>query len=452
MLASASYATPLSFEAAWRQLQARHQGLAAERANVDQAEARRQAARALFLPQLDLGASYVHLEREIELKGSDLNLGRVTTGEHGLDAIIQQVAQGISGLTLPLVEQNLVRASVTALWPLFTGGRITAAQDIRAAQLDEAQAQLRLREQALFETLAERYFTVVLARELLATREQSRDSLARHHEHAFKLEQRGQVARIERLSAQAAYQNARVKADNARRNLELAELALRDLVGDPGASPANPLFVGSGLAALDEFMLKMEASHPAIRVLAAKLEQADGAIRAEQGRYYPEVFAFGNYSLHERDSISAQISPDWVVGLGVKVSLMDRNGRGSLVQAARSAELQVRHLVAQTRQDLGLLVEQIWRQARQAQEQYRALATTLVLAEENLRLRQHAFTQGLSTSLEVTDAEVRLAGARTQQQASAYQYVVSLARLLAVSGQPDTFTQYQQQAAVQGNR
>lgn len=42
--------------------------------------------------------------------------------------------------------------------------------------------------------------------------------------------------------------------------------------------------------------------------------------------------------------------------------------------------------------------------------------------------------------------------ARSQQQAAAYQYVVSLARLLAVSGQPDTFTQYQQPTAVQGSR
>lgn len=262
-------------------------GLAAERANVDQAESRRQAARSLFLPQLDLGASYVHLEREIEPKGSDFNLGRVTTGEPGLDAIIQQVAQGISGLTLPLLEQNQVRASITALWPLFTGGRISAAQDISAAQLDEAREQLRLKEQALFETLAERYFTVVLAWELLDTRERSRDSLARHHEHALKLEQQGQVARIERLSAQAAYQNARVEADHARRNLELAELALRALVGDPGAAPANSLFVNTGPAALEEFIPKMEASHPALKVLAAWLDQADGVIRAEQGRYYP---------------------------------------------------------------------------------------------------------------------------------------------------------------------
>ncbi|MBL1379197.1 TolC family protein [Zobellella iuensis] len=449
---SVSYAAPMPFDAAWRQLRAQHQGLAAEQANVSKAEAQQRAARALFLPQLDASATYLHLDRKMELKGSDLNLNQVHTGNAGLDAVIQEVAAGIAGLTLPLVDQNLVRGSVTALWPLFTGGRITAAQDIRAAQLDEAREQLRLKEQALFETLAERYFTVVLARELLDTRERSRDSLARHHEHALKLEQQGQVARIERLSAEAAYHNARVEADNARRNLELAELAFRELVASPVATPANPLFIGPELEGLEGFIERMEASHPALKVLAAKLEQADGAIRAEQGRYYPEVFAFGNYSLHERDSITSQISPDWVVGLGAKVALVDRNGRGGLVAAARSAELQVRHLGAQTRQDLRLLVEKTWRQARQAREQFEALASTLALAEENLRLRQHAFTQGLSTSLEVTDAELRLSGARTQRQAAAYQYVVSLARLLAVSGQPDTFTQYQQQAAVQGNR
>ena len=77
--------------------------------------------------------------------------------------------------------------------------------------------------------------------------------------------------------------------------------------------------------------------------------------------------------------------------------------------------------------------------------------STQALAEENVRLRDKAFGQGLSTSLDVVDAQSQLAGVKTQRAAAAYQYVVSLARLLALSGQRNSFNQYQHGQAIEVN-
>ncbi|MEH6532975.1 MAG: TolC family protein, partial [Photobacterium frigidiphilum] len=90
------------------------------------------------------------------------------------------------------------------------------------------------------------------------------------------------------------------------------------------------------------------------------------------------------------------------------------------------------------------LVEKTYREANQSLEEYNGLKSSLALAEENVRLREKAFSQGLSTSLDVVDAEMYLAGVKTQRLAAAYQYVISLSRLLAVSGEMNSFNQYQQ--------
>lgn len=98
---------------------------------------------------------------------------------------------------------------------------------------------------------------------------------------------------------------------------------------------------------------------------------------------------------------------------------------------------------AQAKQDLSVLVEKTYKEANQALEEYQGLQSSLNLANENVRLREKAFSQGLSTSLDVVDAELFLASIKTQRLAASYQYITSLTRLLAISGQMSEFNQYQ---------
>ncbi|GKW21247.1 hypothetical protein PEC302107_29760 [Pectobacterium araliae] len=93
-----------------------------------------------------------------------------------------------------------------------------------------------------------------------------------------------------------------------------------------------------------------------------------------------------------------------MVGVGVSVPLISRESHSDNIAAAKSAEMQVNHLEADMRQNLEVLVETTWRDARQALEEFNSLLSTQKLAKENVQLRNKAFTQGMSTSLDVVDA------------------------------------------------
>jgi len=236
----------------------------------------------------------------------------------------------------------------------------------------------------------------------------------------------------------------------ARRQTEIAELALGSLLQQSGAlDPAQPLFVHRQLPPAEQFVQQTLAHHPGLALLAAKQQQADGLLTLEQGKRLPELFLFGNYSLYEQDTLAAKMAPDWLVGVGVKVPLVSRDGLSDTVQAATTTQVQVKQLLAQLRQDLTLLVEKSWREADLAREQYQALDVTERLAQENVRLREQAFRQGLGTSLDVEDARNKLAGVQTQRQVAAYQYVICLARLLALSGHQGDFSHYQPQDKIE---
>lgn len=442
-------AQPMTFEQAWQSVLTRNDAIAAQRANVQRAEHMRNATSAHHLPAVSISGNYTRLDRDVELKPSQLAhhmnggdaLGQLAGSLPGIGALAGNLD---NLLTTTLADRDIYTSSIRAIWPIFTGGRILAAEDIANAQRDEASYLMQMAQQAKFEDLAKVYFATVLAEQVLQTRIDVEQGLAKHLDHARKLEQQGQIARVERLQAEVSYDKAKTERRKAERDLEIAQSALQALVkSDTPITPSSALFTQREAPAMAPFMQKTLAGYPGLKVLDAKREQAAGLLDLEKGKYYPQVFLYGNYNLYEGDSLTAELTPDWAVGVGVSIPLLDNGGRSDKVKAAHSTSLQVKHLRAQAEQDLSLLVEKTWREAGQALEEYQGLASSISLAQENLRLREKAFAQGLATSLDVVDAELYLASIKTQQLAASYQYVLSLSRLLAISGDMNRFPEYQ---------
>lgn len=432
--------TALKFADAWQQLLNVSDKLQASVQEVNRATAQQSATESLNFPSLSVNGSYTRLEQPIELDLRDLNpLASLDPGS--LPPALGGAIGAIPGslFVTPFTEQDIFRASLQAMWPIYTGGRISAAQAIQAAHVIEKQQQHQLSTRDLFVQLVERYYAVSVSHALASTKAQLVESLTEHADHAIKLEQQGQIAKVERLNAQVALENAKVDHASARRQLEMTQIALSRMLHQASVDTASPLFLLPTPPSLPQLSQLMLTQHPALKLLEAKEAQAQGLIDVEKGGYRPTVFLYGNYTLYEDDSLFAKVEPDWMVGVGVKVPLLSRDGRSGKVEAAKSALLQARYTKAQTQQDLSLLLDQSYRQLQQAEEEVKSLVLSLSLAHENKRLRDLAFSQGLSTSIEKVDAELKLSAVATQQLAARYRYVVAYAKLMAVSGQLDEF-------------
>lgn len=442
--------TLLSFTEAWQKIAKESDTLAAARANLDQAKNKKEAARDLYLPEIELSASYMRLDEEVTLSPNDI-LSSMPAG-NSLAPLLEGVGRsyGLSGsalntaFTATVTERDNRSASVRGSWPIYAGGRIEAAQDIARGQEREAEKRLEMTGQEQFDNVARYYFGTVLARQVFNTKREVEEGLKKHFDHAVLLEQQGQIAKVERIQAEAAYDKAKVERRKAGRDLEIAGIALtRMLKSTEPITPTDALFIKDTLPPLETFLDQALAGSPGLTILKAKQDQATGLVAVEEGKYYPTVALFGNYSLYEEDDLASKMLPDWVVGIGLKIPLLERSGRSGNIGAAKSAIRQLEHLQNQTRSDLTVLVEKTYRQAEQAIEEYQGLASSLKLAEETVGLRSKSFRQGLSTSLDVVDAEMFLAGVKVQRAAAVYSYVIALAKLLTVSGQMETFFSYQ---------
>ncbi|MGL5370585.1 MAG: TolC family protein, partial [Plesiomonas shigelloides] len=219
-VASEVAAAPLNFDQAWQTLQQVNDGLKAEMSAAERAQKMAQASDGLNLPKVDLNAQVTRLSDPLSMDLKEIQ--PFPTLAPKLDQLLGGLVS--SGLLSPeavaklksiptetdLSNQTVKTAGVNALWVIYSGGRISAAQSAAYAQASEAQQQFALKRLQAFSDLTRFYYGVTLAQNVYQTRTQVAQALAQHLMHAQKLEQHGQIAKVERLSAQVAYDRAKV--------------------------------------------------------------------------------------------------------------------------------------------------------------------------------------------------------------------------------------------------
>ncbi|MGL5335929.1 MAG: TolC family protein, partial [Enterovibrio sp.] len=249
LLPLAVSAQPIDFAAAWQQVLKVSDKLQAQSQELNRAMGEQKSGKSLRLPSVNISGSYTRLEKPIELDLRDLN----PLASFDISALPPAIGGALGGIpgslfVTPFTEQDIFRASLQAMWPIYTGGQITAAQGIQAAMVAEKQQQLQLVTRDLFTLLVDRYYGVDVTKALVNTQAELVKSLSLHVQHAQALEREGQIAKVERLNAQVALDNAKVDLASVRRQHEMAALGLARLLqpsedGVTSVEPASALFV-----------------------------------------------------------------------------------------------------------------------------------------------------------------------------------------------------------------
>ncbi|MFC6280624.1 MULTISPECIES: TolC family protein [Polaromonas] len=448
--AAHAQANAMSFETAWDRVKTGSDQLAASRAAVDGKSLQAQALK-------NLGGPVVSLSAAAFAYNANLNVN--------LDPINQRLAQVNQRLPIPL--QNLpiplpvpqfpsnytynrydtgTTKSISAVWPIYTGGANDAVRGFVSAQESEARADADKTGYELATLLVQRYFGAQLAARAAALRQSALNDIRQHDEATAKMLAAGVISRIERLQAQAAYEEAKRNASKAQDDAELAAIALaRTVKSDAPVVPDTPLFVlTQPVESLPHFLNEALLRHPGLAKVSAKKAQAEQLHHGEEALRKPQVFAFGQRELKPGNA-------DWVGGIGVRWTLFDSVDRNALAAASGKQIEQAERTELQARSDISLLVEKNWRSVEQARRQFLATEPGVALAHEVLRLRTAALRGGTGTALELIDAEVNQAKVETERAQVAFDYVTALARLLESCGLSEEFSAYVRRADVKVN-
>ena len=412
----------------------------------------RRAAIGLRMPQINVTGAYAYLGKDIgfdfnEMKGPAKNLAGQLLGS-GL--IPPEAIPSINGLLNPLLNADwfltlqdrslgFVGGGVTM--PIWLGGKINAAN--RAARINERTAaeQGNQTRNALISELVERYFGLALAMQVVEVRRQVVDGVRRHLEDAIALEKNGMIAQSERLYVEFKMAEAERELANAKLQAETIASALSNTLGRENAwQPVTSMFMIDKVEDLAYYQDLAQDRNPLLNQVSLKRQLAEEGVRVQRAEFLPQVAPIGGGSFYNYQV--SGIVPRWAVGVGVNIKIFDGLNREYKYSAAKQTARRVGALQNKAGKDISVLVEKLYNQMMNYRNQMTSIDASLNFAEEYLRMKNAAFLEGMSSSSDLIDAELNLAGVRTERLQAAYNFDLLLAQLLETAGISDEFPAY----------
>jgi len=436
LLSTLLNAQDLRIDQAWMLVQERNNGLKAAQSGIKHSEVMKEgAASMVYMPKVDLHGSYTHLSKPINLDVSDLS--------NAISAISGGSINPPSELDLS--EQDIFLANLSIVWPVFAGGKTLYLSEIRDAQIDASKAKLELVREKTFVKLVKYYYGAQMGKAYYETRIEVEETFAKHYEHAQKMQEQGQIAKVELLNAKVQYDKAKTETIKAHHKYTIATSALTKLLKEQQVKMDSTLFINTDLKPKSYYIDNAIENYPALHLLDAKRKQTGSVVDIQKANYMPTVVAYGNYNLYRDDSVLSQSAPDWFAGVAVNINLLSATGRSEKYEAAKIVDHELMLLQQQAKEDLSILVEKTYNEVILYLDEYQSLDSSLALAQENVKLRRIAFNSGLSTSLELNDAELFLAGIKTERLKVAYDYIQKLSHLMILSESSEEFMRLAQE-------
>ena len=204
-----------------------------------------------------------------------------------------------------------------------------------------------------------------------------------------------------------------------RQQAETVASALSNTLGKENDwKPVTAMFILSEVEELAYYQDLAQARNPLLTQVSLKRQLAEEGMRAQRSAFLPQVVAMGGGSFYNYQV--AGFVPRWAVGVGVNVKLFDGLNREYKYSAAKQTVRRVGELQNKAGQDVAVLVEKLYNQMMNYRNQMTSIDASLAFAEEYLRMKNAAFLEGMSSSSDLIDAELNLAGIRTQRLQAAY--------------------------------
>lgn len=374
--------------------------------NVGRADALVRQALSQGMPKLTLIGTYTRLDQ-------------ITTVSFGPDSFTFG--------TLETRSVNLVLDQ-----PVDVSGVIRTARGI--AKLGTCSVQFGL-DQAINDVTLETkvaYFNVLRSRRFLKVQEDTVSLLKAHLKDTETRRQAGDATKFEVLRAETAVANALQGLIAAQNGVHLADSALNTILVRPidspvePAEPAQPKYFTLDLGKVIETAVQRRP----------ELIQADYLVRIDEGfakiAYLsgkPTVGFRWNYSATLDTSTINPRANSWNALLSATVKIFDGGAAKANTDLAKSEANNARSILEKTRNNISLEAKQSYLSAKETEERVKAAEKALETATESARLAEVRYEGGISTQVEVLDAQAALTEASTNHVSSMFDYQTAVSRL-----------------------
>ena len=334
--------------------------------------------------------------------------------------------------------------SLTATLPIYNGGKISGA-------IKQAKAGYLISEQGLQKayndmrsTVTNGYFDMLQADNMQKLGRESVDRLANHLKNVEAQYEVGVVAKVDVLRSQVELANAKqslIKAENA---YQIAEANLNKIVGLPMDTQLklDNILVYTPYDNDMQYCLDYAAKHrPELEQAKQQVEAAKGALRVAISGHMPQVNASAtqNWGNSNGNNWPGDDNGNWAVGVTVNMNIFDSGVTVSKIHGAEADLAKAHESYRDTVDLVNLDVRSNYLNLREAEKRIDTTKLAVSQAEEDYRIAQLRYMNGVGTNTDVLDAQVALTDAKTNYLQAMYDYNTCKTNLETAIGVPMQF-------------
>ena len=348
----------------------------------------------------------------------------------------------ISSVTGAAFTSDFGSASVTASQLLFDFGRTWAAKDVAKSSAVALKEVLESQKLDISQLVKTQYFTLLLSKRLVQVNLAALDRAEVNLRSAQGFFQVGTQPKSFVTRAEVDVANARVNVIRAQNAVNLARVALNAAMGIAVNAPTEVkdlLSYTQFPLNRDELLAEAMRNRPEYRQVKAQAEASDAFVRQTFRDFFPNLFGSGTYgvtgvtggpALDSRATSGFTGSgTEWNVGLTLSWSIFDGGGKIARYKEAKAnleaARARVRDIELQVWQN----VEQSYLNLGEAEERIGAAQKAVESADENYQLARGRFDAGVANIIELTDAQLALTQAQSDEAQALSDYRIAIARL-----------------------
>ncbi len=319
--------------------------------------------------------------------------------------------------------------------PIFLGQTFTGivmsklGLELSNLTYEETLAQIRL-------NTTKAFLDVLLTRETEKFIKESYENAFRNLDNASKLNKQGLLSDFEYLSAQVEVEKIKPNVLQAEYTYQTAINFLKSILNlSPDDSievigSIESFFINKTLPQLDSYVVENTFT---LKKLGLQKQIADKNIMLQRWGHFPSLIAFGNYQIQTQAEDYNFDAYRWVksasVGLTLSFPIFSGFGVKSRVEQAEIQYKQLEETINYTKKQIDIAITNTKNRMATALEKIEAQKLNREKARINYRIAEVRYNEGISTQLEISNANLNLLSAELGYAQSIYEYLVAQAEL-----------------------
>ena len=366
---------------------------------VAYAEAKWSEVNTYRLPSLKLNASYTRLSE--------------------IEPFILNTPFGNFNISPSIVNNYNVKLSLQQ--PIFTGFKLSSSSNMAEYSYEAQKQEYTKDEQQLILDIKNAYWNLFKMTRVKSVVDENIDLIKAHLTDVKNFFDNGISTKNDVLKVQVQLAEAQLRQIDADNGVKLARSNLNNIIGLPLSTDTE---VQSEVAIEDQLVPDLDQlteqameNRPELKAMDFRLKAGESGVTLAESGWYPQIYLAGNYYYSRPNQrifpAEDKFNDTWDVSVGLSWDIWNWLATSDQTKQAEAQYEQVKDGYKSLKDGISLEVTQNYLNLLKAKEKISAADQSVHQSEENYRVTNETFKNGLALNSDLLDAEFALLQAKT---------------------------------------